>query len=378
MTTTEPKLNLSRRRGRVFVVVALVLGLVVGVAAVEISLGYLRSRIQTSDHMDPGMIRYEPTLGWRLAPGWTGAHVNHDFRVTYAINRLGFRGRSDVTQPGRRVAMFGDSFTFGLGVDDDETLVAVLNQHVGNTAAAFNFAAPGYATDQQVLLAERILSQVRVSDVVLVVYLGNDLIDNMLGYPVQGPRGKPYFRRTSDGLALQNTPVPRAAKSGADLGVTYTSVVLAGTPSASGIDRLIGGSEIVRRLGVTWPTPRRLFPAARGRFNESVALFVALVQRLRVMATARNAKLHLVLLPGRSFFADPNGYSAQYQDHIRAEIMSRADAIGAPIVDVGVRWRSALGDQQAVSLYFPYDGHLTAAGNKAVAVLISEVLGLAP
>ena len=228
----QPDLNLSRKRGRAFGIVAIILGLVIGLSALEVALGYLRSRIQTSDHMDPGMMRYEPTLGWRLSPGWTGTHVNHDFEVTYSINRLGFRGRSDLTQPGRRVAVFGDSFTFGLGVDDGETLVAALNQAAGGAAAAFNFAAPGYATDQQVLLAERVLSRVRVSDVVLVAYLGNDLIDNMLAFPVQGPRGKPYFQLKPDGLVLRNTPVPRAPKSGVDLGVTYTTVVLAGTPPA--------------------------------------------------------------------------------------------------------------------------------------------------
>jgi hypothetical protein len=122
----------------------------------------------------------------------------------------------------------------------------------------------------------------------------------------------------------------------------------------------------------TAPISRR-----RGRFGKSVAVFVALAQRLSVIATGRNSKLHLALLPGRSFFADPDGYSAQYQDHIREEIMSRADAIGVPIVDVGVRWRLDPGDRPAASLYFPYDGHLTPTGNQTVAVL-SGVLGLAP
>lgn len=366
-TTGDPKPGTSSGRTRVFAATAVGLGLLVGIAALEVTLGYQRARIQASDQMDPGMVRYDATLGWRLTPGWTGAHRNHDFEVTYSINRLGFRGRSDLTQPGRRI-----------GVNDDETLVAALNKHFGDAAAAFNFAIPGYSTDQQVLLAERVLPRVRMTDLVLVVYLGNDLIDNMFAFPVQGPRGKPYYQLTAQRLVQRNTPVSREPKSGADLGVTYTSVVLASAPPPSDLDRLIGSIEIVRRLGITWPPPRHLFPGAEGRFRDAVDLFVALSQKLRAAAAVRGTKLHVVLLPGRSYFADPNGYSAQYQEHIRGEIIARADAIGVPITDLGARLRTDLGNSGATSQYFRYDGHLTAGGNRTVAALIANALGLRP
>ena len=99
-TTGDPKPGTSSGRTRVFAATAVGLGLLVGIAALEVTLGYQRARIQASDQMDPGMVRYDATLGWRLTPGWTGAH------------------------------------------HDDETLVAALNKHFGDAAAAFNFAIP--------------------------------------------------------------------------------------------------------------------------------------------------------------------------------------------------------------------------------------------
>ena len=355
---------------------AVLIGLLFGSAALEIGLGYLQSRIQSSDRMDPGLIRYDTTLGWKLTPGWRGAHENYDFDVNYRVARSGFRGRSDYTQPGRRIGVFGDSFTFGLGVNDDETLVAALDVHLADTANAYNFGVPGYSTDQEVLLAERVLSRTRLSEVVLVVYLGNDLIDNMLGYPIQGPRAKPYFQLAAQNrLVRRNAPVPRVPKSGADLGVTYTSVLLGGNSAVQRpgrMDRIIGSFEIVRRLGISWPPPQRLFPAATRQFAESLRLFDGLVDLLRSVTDQRGSTLRLVLLPGRSYFANPRGYSAQYQDHIRQQILAGPAVASLPVVDLAARFIADLGRDEAAGQYFRYDGHLTAAGNRYAAGIIAE------
>jgi hypothetical protein len=120
--------------------------------AVELFLRYQDGRIARCEHMQPGLIGFDPQLGWKLTPGWTGRHRHHDFDVSYRIAATGFR--HDVRQaqrPGPRVAVLGDSFTFGLGVDDDETFVSLLNAGGTHTGRFINRGVPGYSTDQELI-----------------------------------------------------------------------------------------------------------------------------------------------------------------------------------------------------------------------------------
>ncbi len=89
-------------------------------------VAFLRFRehyIEKSNHLDDGMIIYNNFLGWRLAANWQGHHKHYDFNVDYSTNRYGFRGKfkGEAKQKGKTIAFIGDSFTFGLGVNDDET-----------------------------------------------------------------------------------------------------------------------------------------------------------------------------------------------------------------------------------------------------------------
>ncbi|MBZ0166189.1 MAG: hypothetical protein K8I00_05225 [Candidatus Omnitrophica bacterium] len=96
---------------------------------------------------DEGYIRYHPELGWVPNP----ATDKSDF----ATNAQGVRASASVVaqrpDSGRiRVATFGDSFTFGHGVDYEETWQAYLEAQQPRWEV-INFGVSGYAQDQALL-----------------------------------------------------------------------------------------------------------------------------------------------------------------------------------------------------------------------------------
>ncbi len=95
---------------------------------------------------------YHPELGWTTnANVWWGEG--------YRVNGIGIRSSqstyTDVPADGvLRIALFGDSFTFGVEVDNDHTWASLLQSELrerGLNAEVMNFGVPGYGIDQAYL-----------------------------------------------------------------------------------------------------------------------------------------------------------------------------------------------------------------------------------
>jgi hypothetical protein len=142
----------SRGKYASFALFTLFISLLVSLGAIEGFLQYQDHQIAQSDKMDPGLIFYDPELGWQLAPHWSGSHQHYDFNVDYHINYTGLRADPQEAQSKPRVAVLGDSFTFGIGVDDTETFVSLLNADEELPGSYVNLGVPGYSTDQEYLV----------------------------------------------------------------------------------------------------------------------------------------------------------------------------------------------------------------------------------
>lgn len=73
----------------------------------------------------------DPVYHHRLKPHATFHQTSPDFQSVATTNNLGLRGPADYgpKPPGvRRLLMLGDSFTFGVGVNDDQTFCALLQR----------------------------------------------------------------------------------------------------------------------------------------------------------------------------------------------------------------------------------------------------------
>lgn len=362
--------GIGRKRAawrRLLVAVPVVTAVIAAVAVAEMVLRHRALSIRASDHLEAGMTVYDPRLGWVLAPYWHGAHSNCDFAVEYRTNGQGFRNDSPDPAELHRpyTAVFGDSFTFGFGVGDDQTFVARLNAATDGPEVFVNYGVPGYSTDQQVLLCERVLEKWRPSSVLLIVYLGNDLLDNPLAYPLQVELPKPLFVLQNGDLVLSNTPVPRTRKQGRDPGLALREAVLGEETGESLASKSALLSALSERLG-----PPRRHTDFSLRLADEVQLFARLVERLESDCRRCGAELTLVLLGGRSTIEKPESLSGQYQEYFRSAVADWAAHAQLRVVDVVLRMRREFDDQR---WYFPHDGHLTPQGHGYVAdVLIEE------
>ena len=146
---------------------------------------------------------FSPTLGWALRPS-----VRTD-RVT--SNSQGLRGgREYATEPGpgiRRVLCVGDSFTFGAGLLDEQTMPARLEVALNGDRPprweVLNFGVEGYGTDQQWLyFADRGLRY--KADIVVLSFFELNLERNIMSFR---DYAKPYFALVDGRLVLRNVPV---------------------------------------------------------------------------------------------------------------------------------------------------------------------------
>lgn len=88
-----------------------------------------------------------------------------------STDKDGNRRMPPITRPKRTVLCLGDSCTFGVSVDDDETFPFVLQQQVPSTRFV-NAGVPGYSAYQGcLLLAERLATR---PDAIVVSFLFND------------------------------------------------------------------------------------------------------------------------------------------------------------------------------------------------------------
>lgn len=349
-----------------FRIVALLLASLVGLVSAEWLLRWRQRAIANSDHPDPGLVQYDPQLGWRLTPGWRGRHTHHDFDVSYTIDPSGFR--FDPAQPkdkrGRRIAVMGDSFTFGLGVDDNQTFVSLLNQKGTNTY--LNLAVPGYSNDQEALLIEQELPIRRPDEVLLVVYVGNDLIDNQRARPIQFNAAKPFFTLGPKGLLLENVPVPTEAAAFDASPPDLAEVVLGPENSRSSL-----WHKLARRFVVVGQVRDEVMPVPDyaadfgTRFRTANELFAAILDRLAKDCEKSKARLTVAILAGRSFVEEPLSLSAQYQQFFATNVLSLCAMRRIPTYDLAASLRVEFWQHKA-NCFHRNDGHLTPLGHTMV------------
>jgi hypothetical protein len=142
--------------------------------------------------------RPDAAAGWVLAPDVErdavvcdadGAEVARH-RVT--INALGLRDRprTFARQAGRpRVLVLGDSYVEAMQVDLEDTFLAHLERATG--AELINAGVSGYATDNQLRAFDARDRRFAPDVVVLVFFVGNDVLENGARLYLKNPHGLP-------------------------------------------------------------------------------------------------------------------------------------------------------------------------------------------
>lgn len=160
--------------------------------------------MQPGDTTDYSIDAHHPYLGW--APKRNSRTVTFNKTIA-SFNNAGIRGTKNYSleKPPNtnRIVVVGDSFSFGEGVNDNETYSAALEKKLAKTEV-LNLAVHGYGTDQMLLRLES--TGLRYNpDLVIFAFVADDLWRNLLGFR---DYLKPQFLLENNQLKLTNTPIP--------------------------------------------------------------------------------------------------------------------------------------------------------------------------
>lgn len=120
---------------------------------------------------------------FRFEPGSTGGLIHPEYRNAVTIDRLGFRNTCGLDGAGPIKAVgVGDSFLFGVGVEDDETISCVLRRAL--SIRSYSISIPGAGPAKYLRLINRHGRAVREElapgrriPALIYLYLGNDIVE---------------------------------------------------------------------------------------------------------------------------------------------------------------------------------------------------------
>lgn len=155
--------------------------------------------------------QFDSKLGWVNKPGAHGL-MKHTGDIVYeiSINQHGMRdGEYDIkkSSSARRIAVIGDSMTYGLGVSSDETYPKLIEKKLCRGFEVLNFGVSGFGLDQEFLYLQEKAILFNPDIVLCGFYVGNDFFETVSSQV--GGYEKPLFRIRDDKLVLTNVPIPR-------------------------------------------------------------------------------------------------------------------------------------------------------------------------
>jgi len=272
----------------------------------------------------------DPWIGWKLSPRAAIREANGEYQVTYHSNRQGFRSKRDFV-PGvshKVIAFLGDSYTFGSGVEDDQTFADLVERQLDDTWS-YNFGIGGFGVDQMWMTLRHYALPLH-PDLVVVSFIRNDLDRSLSAYRLGNAwHEKPTFRLVDGRLVpmtVDNRP-PALARW------FYRE---------SRLYRLWRRAESSLSLrypiGYRWRLNRALFAAIRDDCRKA------------------HVPLVVVFIPANRLSSAP-----LYQQEFAA--------LGIEYLDL-----QPLLPADSSSFYYPRDRHWTAAGHRFAANAISSFL----
>jgi hypothetical protein len=201
---------------------AILLSTTVSLLATEVILRsfYPRRTFEVLAGAYPAMFEPSDVLPYRLRDNFGGRLATVDFDTQVHINSLGYRGKefSPVKGEAARVLVIGDSFTFGWGVNDEDTYPARLERLLAARAPAkrvevinAGFAAC-YSPDTYYLYLKTEGLALKPDLIVVGIFVGNDL-DSQFAFENEwvekDAAGLPVRIRNVDTQVVDNYLMPR-------------------------------------------------------------------------------------------------------------------------------------------------------------------------
>jgi lysophospholipase L1-like esterase len=348
-----------------------------------------------------GAMRSNPISGINFPPNSAVRYRTSEFDITATINNLGFRDHRFETRRDNtyRIVVIGDSFTFGWGVEGDESWPKVLERTLrarGVSVEVANLGKPGAGPVEYAAAAERALPLLKPDLVVVGVLQGEDLAQSLPpaagATGVAGVPGVKSVAREALSAAYPNViGLVRARQARfQDVRPVWQDVARSSLqqwssdPSSDKLARYERLSPDVKERflsgdvnpGMVWNAVEHpdyfamTLDPARPDNKASVQRMSAMLVRIEAAARSVEASTLVVSVPYGPYLNDRYvaslrhlGYeldeSAASSDAPDAAIRAAASGVGLPFCEVTAVFRDRTGSGE---LYFPYDHHFTAAG----------------
>lgn len=190
-------------------------------------------------------------------------------KVTYTTNSLGFRSK-EVDSSKKHILVIGDSVTFGVGVNNNQTISYYLEQKL-KIYQALNVAAPGYGIDQYYLNLKRNISKTNPKAIVVIIYTGNDLDDTRKDSSYG--MSKPFFAFVNGELKNINPKLSRLS-----------------------CQNFLTGSRIIKSI-IPNKIKNQFCKSRVFSQNQASSQIAGLLENIKDVANARNSKILFVLSP---------------------------------------------------------------------------------
>ena len=148
-------------------------------------LGEIIVRIVAPQPLNPSLYRYDNTFSFSLGKNFHGSSKNIDYSVKLFTNELGYRMDREWSNDNlnHKILVLGDSYTFGTGVEFDETyptrLLSKLSYaNIIKKDDLLNTGIPAWGTSQELLMLQKILN-VNTPRLVILQICENDFDNNV-------------------------------------------------------------------------------------------------------------------------------------------------------------------------------------------------------
>ncbi|MBI1355961.1 MAG: hypothetical protein GC160_16595 [Acidobacteria bacterium] len=328
----------------------------------------LRILTPSAPQVELDIYRRDAAGNLRLLPYLDKRHVTPLWDVAVRTNEDGWRddpgAAADLADS---VLGLGDSFAFGWGVEESDSLYRRLEGELG--ARVLNAAVPGTGTSDQAQLLETVFDSQRPSWTLLALFVGNDFLDVEIG-------GAGRFE-VEDGLLREPGggpgPVRRAALESRLLQLLRALQFRYGPASAA-------------RVPHNWDSWMRAFAQVHRR-DAPAELFegmAAALDRIAAWCDGHDSKLVVVAVP-RSWQID----DAELDAMLRGLAMDRSELdLDRPqrflqdwglrrniaVIDLLPAFRAAVAADPSLRLFYTPDSHWTPQGHALAARTAAQEL----
>lgn len=209
---------------------------------------------------------YHPVVGYRFIPTLKARIPHEGGGYLLEANACGFRSNRQFQQaatPGlRRVLVFGDSFTAGDGVSNQQRYTDLLETIVPSTEV-YNFGLSSTGTDQQYLAWREFASEMEADTLVIAVFVENVRRVAARYRPHRDAAGverlyaKPYYTLDAGSLTLHHVPPPAEGTGMDQLTPDQQAAVDTGGRFARlrGLVTAMGARDTIQRMTRYQPLP---------------------------------------------------------------------------------------------------------------------------